>query len=174
MVSNSKDDHPSKATPVMNTGVTTHPQATTATTNFSSPSLQSQWPVWEKIKPANGLYRYTVWWGSLMGSVYDLLLLVLPLGPVYIFIATGQAWVSPTLTGLHCAWCVCMLAWLPQIWNERILIHPRALWGQETTVQCQRKRGMRMTQVQFLSTSDQMTDKADYSQVAEIWKVVKG
>ena len=53
MVSNSKDDHPSKATPVTNTGVTTHPQAITATRNLSNPSLQSHPPVWEKIKPAN-------------------------------------------------------------------------------------------------------------------------
>ena len=169
MVSNSKDDHPSKATPVMNTSVTTtqHPQATTASTTMLP---QSHSPVWEKIKPANGPYRYTVWWGSHLYSIYDLLLL--PLGPVYFVITIGQAWVSPTLTGLHCAWCVCMLACLPQILNERILICPHALWlsqGQETTVQCQHERGPEWRWLKLsLSQLQSMTDKADYLQVAEI------
>ena len=38
MVSNSKDDHPSKTTPIMNTGVTTHPQVTMETNTHFLPS----------------------------------------------------------------------------------------------------------------------------------------
>ena len=48
MVSNSKDDHPSKATPVTNKGIATNPPATR---HLLLPS-QSHEPVWEKIKSA--------------------------------------------------------------------------------------------------------------------------
>ena len=112
MVSNSKDDHPSKTTPVANTGVATHPQATMATRNFSPNSSQPHAPVWENIKPTNGLYRYTVWWGSLLDSIYDLLLLVLPLGPVYFVRAIGASLSEPhTNKTALCVVCVyaCLL-----------------------------------------------------------------
>ena len=47
MVSNSKDHHPNKATPVTSTGVATHPTATIATRPLLTP-LQLHEPVWEK------------------------------------------------------------------------------------------------------------------------------
>ena len=53
MVSNSKDDHPSKATATTNTGVTTHPVTAIATAKILYPLPQSYAPVWEKIKSVN-------------------------------------------------------------------------------------------------------------------------
>ena len=109
MVSNSKDDHPSKTTPVTNTGVTTHPLTIIATRNLSSPSLQLHPPVWEKIKPANTGIQ-----SSLLDSIYDLLLLVLPLGPVYYVIAIGASLSEPhtNRTAMHVhGVCVCSLAY---------------------------------------------------------------
>ena len=55
MVSNSKDDHPSKVTPVTDTGIAIHPPATIATRQMESGSSQLQRPVCEKIKSASGL-----------------------------------------------------------------------------------------------------------------------
>ena len=49
MASNSKDDDPSKATPIMNTGVATHPQATTeANIHFHHLSVLSR-PIFSTI-----------------------------------------------------------------------------------------------------------------------------
>ena len=60
MVSNSKDDHPSKATPIMNTGIATHPQAIAPIRRMVILSSKLQPPVWEKIKSVDGPYSDTV------------------------------------------------------------------------------------------------------------------
>lgn len=48
MVSTSKDDHPSKVTPVTNTGITTHAQATIPNKNLVNPVSQLHPPVGRK------------------------------------------------------------------------------------------------------------------------------
>ena len=173
MVSNSKDDHPSKATPVTNTGVTTHPVTTIATRDFLNPPSQLHTSVWEKIKPANGLFKYTVWCGSLLDCIYDLLLL--PLGPVYYAIAIGASLSEPhTNRTAMCMVCVyaCLLTinfkWSYfNIWMSTCTLaqsRTRDYCAVSAWKRTQEWRWLKLKLSQLLI----MTDKADYSQVAEI------